>query len=138
MDWKHYNVHWKLDSGQKGKTCVTALAKEDAKTVFENYAKVDMPERRNTYPFEAKVVKVIGPLGMHQRTSKQHLAQMYRMCIGAAAMADKALHSIDGAIHNNPVQKEQIDRAWALAKAQSAKLQRDIRDLFKRAGLNVK
>lgn len=131
MDWKHYNVHWEAPSGLKGKNTVTALSKEDAKTTAENLMRID---NNNGFPFEGKVIKVIGPLGVHQRTQKQQLAQHYRSCIGAAMMVDKAIKQQI----NSPLNIEKVLIAQSLAMSQSAKLQRDIRDLFRKAGLNIK
>lgn len=137
MDFKHFNVHWKLGQ-QRGKTCMTAFSKEDAKIAFEGYVAVDIPERRFDYPFEAEVIKVIGPLGMHESTDKQKLAHHYRWILGNITSAKAVLGRTKFKYVGLQASYDKVDRAYMLVDAQIAKLQRDVRDLFKIAGLKVK
>ena len=132
-----FNVHWEAQNGHKGKTCVTAFDKHDAKAVAENRMKVD---NNNGFPFEGKVLKVIGPLGQQVQTPKRKLAMQYRSCIGAAAMARFNINHVPILeLHQNDTKHwEKCVRAKALAVSQAAKLQRDIVDLFKLLGLKIK
>lgn len=128
VEWKHFNVHWKYED-RGGKVCVTALSKEDAKQGFILVA------RSAQLPNGAVITKVIGPLGVHQATAKQIAAHHYRSCIGAATMVHKALNSV---VFSPLPTNSKVAIAHALAISQATKLQRDIRDLFRKAGLNIK
>lgn len=140
--WKHFNVHYHLkdNADNKRKVCLIALSKEDAKTTFENYARND--SHGMGIPQGALLIKVIGPLGMHATTPKQHLSHMYRMCIGAAKMAQAGIQRTNspfGTATNDAVRHgTQFLAAKDLALKQASKLQRDIKDMFIRAGLNIK
>lgn len=137
-DWKHYNVHWEKD-GRKGKTTITALSKEDAQLNFEGYAAALMSDKHIAYPFEATVLKVIGPLGVHATTPKQKLAQQYRSCIGAAKMTEKSIQAINtwplAATKEESIRYANIQKG---ALKNIANVMRDIKDIFKRQGLKVK
>lgn len=144
IEWKHYNVHWHMtgDTNQKGKTSITALDKEDAKRAFEARCRNEAADQRH-YPFEAKVDKVIGPLGIYEATPKQKLAQRYAFILGTIKGAETMMRQCHEHLLNEKLVKDnphamKIMRAEDLAHAQFAKLQRDIRDLFKLAGLKVK
>lgn len=129
-DWQSYNVHWK-DGERKGKTCISALSKEDARTVAEKYMCVDAP---NGFPFEGKVTKVIGPLGK-PASPKQKLAQSYGFIAGSLKGAELQFRkSLEHMQSSDP----KVTASRGLVNSQFAKLQRDLRDCFKRAGLNVK
>lgn len=134
MDWQHFNVHWEAQNGHKGKTCITALSKEDAKATAENYMKADTA---NGFPFEGKVLKVVGPLGVHPRTEKQKQATQYRTCIGAIAMAQFNVQHISGQINDaKQIHKIRMLQAAALKSLLNAK--RDVADIFKIYGLKIK
>jgi len=136
MDWLYFNVHWETYNGLKGKRCVTALSKNDARTVAENFMKMD---NDNGFPFEGKVIKVIGPLGVNPPTPKQLLGRKYGFIIGgikgAQRMFAQANTDLIIGAGSNAVKCE---KGRILVDAQFAKLKRDIRDVFKLAGLKVK
>lgn len=138
VEWKHYNVHWHMtgDTNQKGKTSITALDKEDAKRAFEARCRNEAADQRH-YPFEAKVDKVIGPLGLHQATNKQRLSRKYGFTMGGIKGAKAMFISAFPDLHAND-KDYKLTRAIALVNQQFSKLERDLRDLFKLAGLKVK
>jgi hypothetical protein len=139
MDWKHFNVHYLTVGGSKGKTCITALSKDDAKTAFENHCKNEAADQLY-YPFEATVKKVIGPLGMTPATPKQKLAQKYGFIIGGIKGAKTQFYQAVAdmvPVGQNKL-PEKLQRCGNLVEMQFAKLERDIRDCFKLAGLKVK
>lgn len=134
-----FNVHWKLGE-RKGRNTMTAFNKEDAKFAFQQYARHD--GNIHNIPFEAEVVKVIGPLGRPQ-SPKQKLAQKYGFLMGSIIGAEKQFGyfsrmNLPAGIQPNTPQAAKIHRAVALVESQFAKLKRDISDTFKLAGLKVK
>lgn len=133
---EQFNVHWKCGE-IKGKNTITAFDKEDAKLAFLLYTRHD----GNIYniPFEAEVVKVIGPLGIHKSSPKQKLAQKYGFIIGSIKGSKKQLMQAktDMILASGP-NAVKIERAYNLVEMQVAKTLRDISDLFKLAGLKVK
>lgn len=139
--WKHFNVHYKFkDNDTRRKLCMTALDKEDAKLTFESYARNDDGNGMNI-PFGAVVIKVIGPLG-RETTPKQKLAQSYAFVLGGIkgsyVMMNRNSQAMKDIAAANPKIADRMARAWALVDAQYMKLQRDIRDLYKLSGLNIK
>lgn len=139
MDFQHFNVHWKTPSGRTGKTNLTALSKQHAKDVFENLTRMDSNVNSDRYPFEAKAVKVIGPLGVHKTTDKQKLAQRYGYLMGSIKGAKTSFRSLrDNADLFRVIANPKIGRAVAMVDLQFSKLERDLRDLFRLAGLKIK
>lgn len=132
MEWNIYNVHWKLGD-RKGKTSMTALTKEDAKITFEKFTASEASEQ-SKYPFEAKAIKIYGPLGLYKSTPKQKLAQNYHFMLGSVSAVEAMLGRVVWL--QTPDAKQM--QAKMLVGSQIAKLKRDLRDFFKKAGLNVK
>lgn len=135
MEWQHYNVHFK-SADLDGKAMITALSKEDAKKTFEQMAAKDVgaPGSRADIPFEAIVTKVIGPLG-RLASPKQKLAQSYGFIAGSLKGAELQFRK---SLAHMQSSDPKITASRGLVNSQFAKLQRDLRDCFKRAGLNVK
>lgn len=141
MDWKHFNVHFR-SADVDGKATITALSKEDAKRTFELMAARDIgaPGSRADIPFEAIVTKVIGPLGLKPSTNLQLLAHKYGQIMRNLKGAEATFSYSAVAIKQvgNNAENKSLAGKWDLVDKQFAKLKRDIRDLFKAAGLNVK
>lgn len=129
MDWNHFNVHLAWPDKQYEKLCVTALSKDDA--ICDTRIKQSI--LAGAYP-----VKVTGPLGVHLRTPKQHMAGTYAWVLGNITSAQATLNRQALKYPTINANFDKIDRAKALVDAQFAKLQRDIKDLFRTAGLKVK
>jgi len=127
-----FNVHWKFGES-KGKALIFAFSKEDAKIKFERYARTESNSR--FIPFEATVTKIYGPLG-RESTPKQKLAQRYGFIIGSIKGAKKQFNTTIMSV--SPDISTRVIKGQILVDAQFAKLQRDIRDVFKLAGLKVK
>lgn len=127
--WQHYNVHCVWPDQIYEKLCVTALSKNDAL----KDPKVVKAINAGVYPY-----KVIGPLGQKPSTSKQKLAQRYGYLMGSIKSAKLTFKN---AFLKDPISRavsEKLNRAISLTESQFAKLERDLRDCFKLAGLKIK
>jgi hypothetical protein len=138
IDWKHFNVHWKQlinGSFEKGKTCITAFDRWDAKNTFEKSC-LNQGTDKKRFPPNAEVTKVI-QLGIS--TTKQKLAQKYGFIIGSIIGAEKNFKNVTFEISEDDAKlRAKVFMAARLVDSQFAKLRRDIRDVFKLAGLKVK
>jgi hypothetical protein len=131
---EHYKIHWKLGH-QTGKTIIGAETKVSAIQAFETYARMDLG---NPYsiPFEAEIVKTIKVSNIPS-TSKQRLAQRYGFIMGGVKGAHVQFRSVRMILPNG-LDANKVNRAVGLVDMQFAKLERDIRDFFKLAGLKIK
>lgn len=130
VKWQFFNVHLAWPDQHFEKLCVSALSKRDA---------LLDPKIRDTINAGAYPVKVIGPLGQKESTHKQKLAHHYRWILGNITSASATLSRTKFLDDKMAVKDAlKIPNAVALAQSQFAKLQRDVRDLFKLAGLKIK
>lgn len=131
--WETFNVHMVWPDQQYEKLSVTALSKEDALKDTRIHRNI----RLGAYP-----VKVIGPLGVHPTTKKQNLSHkyggIYRNIEGAKSVFYSFRRMTYEEIGVTLEVGNKLSRHVSLVDSQFAKLQRDIRDLFKLAGLKVK
>lgn len=127
--WQHYNVHLAWPDQHFEKLCVSALSKRDA---------LLDPKIRDTINAGAYPVKVIGPLGAKPATSKQKLAHHYGFLMGSIKGAKLTFKNGIQNANSGGILPEKLSRASSLVEAQFAKLERDLRDCFKLAGLKIK
>lgn len=119
--WETYSV-WYIDiAGVKQSITMTALSAKDCREAFssKNHG------TGKTY-LRCRVSRPATP--------KQLLAQKYGLICGSIKSAQIQLENTKLL----PAKNEKLYKAHMLVDGQFAKLQRDIRDLFKLAGLNVK
>lgn len=126
-DWKHFNVHLVWPDMEEEKVTVTALSRDDALKDTRIKRAMDI----GAYPH-----KVVGPL-QHTQTYKQKMAGSYAWILGNLSSAEATMVRTKYTPDNSEF-NDKIERAHALARSQFAKLRRDVRDLFKIAGLKVK
>lgn len=131
--WHHYNVHYYDSRNIRQKMCITALSRDDAKGAFEGSIK--NPGSNYANCVFIKAVK----LNPTPATPMQKLAQQYRACIGASCMAASNINRLHNPFELTDAAKAtKFGLAKELALKQCSKLQRDIKDMFIRAGLNIK
>ena len=125
-----YYVSYRTPSGIKQKIRITAFSLIDAKTVVKNAIRVD-----NNDLFDCTLLRIWKQI---ESTPKQKLAQKYGFIIGSIKGAKKQFNNTIFTSVTDPVIVNKLSRAYGLADSQFAKLERDIRDCFKLAGLKVK
>lgn len=129
-DWETYTVYYRDGKSPKSHThSFTALSIDDAKSTFKK-------DTLNLY----RVTKVVKGYGMPMATPKQKLAQKYGFILGSIKGAQIQFKQVYPTMPFGEKQDEnlKVTRAINLVESQFAKLQRDIRDCFKLAGLKVK
>lgn len=131
----YFNVHWTTIGGARGKTTMDATDKLAARKAFNTYAAMDM-DNAHGIPFEADLRKII-PLVSTPATPKQKLSRRYGFILGSIKGAQAQFVSSFPDLQVGQT-NHKITRGISLVNSQFAKLQRDVRDLFKLAGLNVK
>lgn len=123
--WEIYSFTYKTASGIKKRGNITALSVRDARKTIQAQIRID-----NNELFDCTLGRVWLP---KPPTEKQKLAQKYGFIMGSVKSAQIGVKLIP---LNNKTEKQ--DRAINLVHSQFAKLQRDIADLFKLAGLKIK
>lgn len=124
--WQHFNIHLVWPDKLEEKITVTALNKDDALMDTRAYRAREAG---------AYCLKVIGPLN-RESTPKQKLAQKYGFIIGSIKGAK--VQFTQAMTPDNIKDAHKLVKNWNLTMQQFAKLERDIRDCFKLAGLKVK
>jgi hypothetical protein len=134
-----YNVHLLWPDGYKEKIqihvdgIVTSLTDIPRDRYHRIYTSIDSG---------AKLRKIIGPLGQKKSTPKQKLAQKYGFILGsikgAKVQVDNCFNPFTHSTVFDPDKAAKWAKAKGLVNMQFSKLQRDIADLFKLAGLKIK
>jgi hypothetical protein len=128
MDFRPFQVSYKTAAGIKKITSITGLSIEDVRNHFKDMIRVD----NNEY-FDCTLIKV---WENKPPTAKQKLAQKYGFIIGSVKNA--RIQFTNAMQPDNIKDAHKLSRNWHLTMQQFAKLERDIRDCFKLAGLKVK
>ena len=129
-----YRVYFKRANGTKGSCRIDQSTPQHARLVFEANAAMDKPNAFNI-PFDATFRSVIE---VAESTPKQKLAQKYGFILGSVKSAKVTYQRTFVGFVKTEEQSIKIGKAFNLVDSQFAKLERDIRDLFKLAGLKVK
>lgn len=133
-----YRIQFRRTNGKQGFTHIPADNGDEAQARFEALAASEAP---NGYriPFEAKPTKVTLYLGP---STKQILAQRYGFIMGGIKGAQSQFNSLRNSSNffrdADAVVSNRAGKAIALVNMQFSKLQRDIADVFKLAGLKIK
>jgi hypothetical protein len=128
--WQYYNVHLIWPDKDKERLTVTALSNEDAYK-------------------DGRVINAIS-LGAYvltvrkcpsEASPKQKLARQYGFTIGCAMAVSSHINAFERQVNlsiKDEVTKTKVFRAIGLARMQATKLDRDIRDMFRAAGIKIK
>lgn len=127
-----YYVSYKTPSGVKERTSLTAFDLTDAKDSVKNRVRVD-----NNELFDCTILRI---WKQQIATPRQKLGQKYGFILGCVKGAKTQFAQVGTElIVAAPMGKTiKMEQARILVEAQFAKLERDIRDVFKLAGLKVK
>ncbi len=125
-----YHVAYKTAAGIKQITSLRAFDKADAKWQFHSMSRID-----NNMFFDCTVTRV---WLKKPPTGKQKLAQKYGFAMGCVKSAKVSVNQAIVEWLGDSNGNEKQNRAINLVSAQFAKLQRDIADLFRLAGLKIK
>lgn len=129
--WRPYNVYLIWPDTEEERITVTAISRNDAH---------EPAEIKRAIAAGAYVYKITGPLG-HPRTAKQQLATQYNFLIGNLVGIEKQIQRVNVMNILQLSDIKLLDRA-ARDKAQAiqniAKVKRDLADLFRRLGINIK
>lgn len=135
MDWDVYKITYLDSAGIKRRATMTGLSIRDVRTTFNGMMRID----NNPY-FDCKLVRV---WQSQPPSEKQKLAQKYGFIMGAIKGAQAQFDYAQRTMLVKEIESEgnpnfKTSRAIALVKSQFSKLQRDISDVFKLAGLKIK
>lgn len=123
-------ISLKHPDGRKYKQSTRAYDRIEAELIF-----------RSLLAIRTKVAEgflIVSIWALKAPTAKQKLAQKYGFIVGSIKSAKVQFGQAKINLHYSANSVEKLEKAMNLVQMQFAKLERDIRDLFKLAGLKVK